>query len=65
MLAFLNILPIPAFDGGHMMFAIYEMVSGRKPSDKFLERAQTVGMIILMLLLLYANGNDLVRFFSK
>jgi regulator of sigma E protease len=63
MLAFLNILPIPAFDGGHMMFALYELVSRRRPSDKFMMRAQTVGMLILFALLLYANGNDIVRFF--
>jgi regulator of sigma E protease len=65
MLAFLNILPIPAFDGGHMMFAFYEMVTRRRPSDKFMMRAQTIGMVILILLLVYANGNDIVRFFFK
>ncbi|MCO5240936.1 MAG: RIP metalloprotease RseP [Chitinophagaceae bacterium] len=57
-LAFMNLLPIPALDGGHVMFTLYEMVSGRKPSDKFLEYAQIAGMIILFGLLLYANGND-------
>ncbi|HTN06960.1 RIP metalloprotease RseP [Agriterribacter sp.] len=57
-LAFMNLLPIPALDGGHVMFTLYEMVSGRKPSDKFLEYAQIVGMIILFGLLIYANGND-------
>jgi regulator of sigma E protease len=57
-LAFMNLLPIPALDGGHVMFTLYEMISGRKPSEKFLERAQIVGMIILLSLMLYANGND-------
>lgn len=57
-LAFMNLLPIPALDGGHVMFTLYEMISGRKPSDKFLEYAQVVGMIILFSLLIYANGND-------
>jgi regulator of sigma E protease len=58
MLAFMNLLPIPALDGGHVMFTLFEMVTGRKPSEKFLERAQIVGMIILLALMLYANGND-------
>ena len=57
-LAFMNLLPIPALDGGHVMFTLYEMLSGRKPSDKFLEYAQIVGMILLFGLMLYANGND-------
>lgn len=57
-LAFMNLLPIPALDGGHVMFTLYEMISGRKPSDKFMEYAQIAGMIILFGLLLYANGND-------
>ena len=57
-LAFMNILPIPALDGGHVMFTLYEMVSGRKPNEKFLEYAQMVGMALLLLLMLYANGND-------
>lgn len=60
-LAFMNILPIPALDGGHVLFLLYEIVTGRKPSDKFLERAQVVGMVILLALLLLANGNDIVR----
>ncbi len=64
-LAFMNILPIPALDGGHVMFLIYEVVTRRKPSDKFLEYAQMVGMFLLFALLLYANGNDLFRFFFK
>lgn len=60
MLAFMNLLPIPALDGGHVMFTIYEIVSGRKPSDKFLEYAQIVGMVILLALLLFANANDII-----
>jgi regulator of sigma E protease len=57
-LAFMNLLPIPALDGGHVMFTLYEMASGRKPNEKFMEYAQMVGMILLLLLMLYANGND-------
>jgi regulator of sigma E protease len=57
-LAFMNLLPIPALDGGHVLFTLYEMVSGRKPSDKFLEYAQIAGMVFLLALLLFANGND-------
>src|SRR5574344_2858499 len=60
-LAFMNILPIPGLDGGHVMFTLWEMITRRKPGDKFLERAQMVGMILLFTLLIYANGNDLVR----
>ncbi len=60
-LAIMNVLPIPALDGGHVLFLLYEMVTGRKPSDKFLEYAQIVGMMILLALLLYANGNDIIR----
>lgn len=60
-LAFMNILPIPALDGGHVMFLLYEMVSGRPPSDKFLEKAQTIGILIVLSLLLYANGNDVYK----
>jgi regulator of sigma E protease len=57
-LAFMNLLPIPALDGGHVLFTLGEMITGRKPSEKFLERAQVVGMVILLALMLYANGND-------
>jgi regulator of sigma E protease len=57
-LAFMNLLPIPALDGGHVMFTLWEMITGRKPNEKFLEYAQLVGMIILLALMLYANGND-------
>ncbi len=64
MLAFLNVLPIPALDGGHALFTIYEMITGRKPSDKFLEYAQIVGMVFLFSLMIYANGNDFVRWAS-
>lgn len=64
-LAFMNILPIPGLDGGHVMFTLYEMITGKKPSDKFLERAQMVGMIILFALLIFANGNDIIRLFSR
>lgn len=60
-LAFMNILPIPALDGGHIMFVIYEIVTRRKPSEKFLEYAQMCGMLFLIALLLYANGNDIYR----
>jgi regulator of sigma E protease len=65
MLAVLNLLPIPALDGGHVMFLLYEMISGRKPSEKFLERATTVGMVLLLALLVYANGNDLFKLIFK
>jgi regulator of sigma E protease len=64
-LGIMNILPIPALDGGHVMFLIYEVVSGRKPSDKFLEYAQITGMILLLALLIFANGNDILRFIRK
>ncbi|MBQ7984857.1 MAG: RIP metalloprotease RseP [Bacteroidales bacterium] len=63
-LAFMNVLPIPALDGGHIVFTLWEMVTGRKPSVKFLEKAQMVGMIILFALLIYANGNDLFRWLT-
>lgn len=64
-LAIMNILPIPALDGGHVMFLFYEVVSGRKPSDKFLEYAQMTGMILLLALLIFANGNDIIRLLRK
>ena len=57
-LAFMNLLPIPALDGGHVVFTLYEMITGRKPNEKFLEYAQIVGMVLLLGLMLYANGND-------
>lgn len=64
-LAFMNILPIPALDGGHVMFLLYEVIARRKPSDKFLEYAQVTGMFLLFALLIYVNGNDIFRFFFK
>jgi regulator of sigma E protease len=64
-LAVMNILPIPALDGGHVMFTLWEVVTRRKPSDKFMERAQVVGMILLFALLIFAFGNDIYRFFIK
>jgi regulator of sigma E protease len=64
-LAVMNILPIPALDGGHVMFLLFEVVTGRKPSDKFLEYAQITGMILLFSLLLFANGNDILRLLRK
>lgn len=57
-LAFMNLLPIPALDGGHVLFTLIEMITGRKPSTKFLEYAQVVGMVLLLALMLYANFND-------
>ncbi|MBS2097769.1 RIP metalloprotease RseP [Carboxylicivirga linearis] len=64
-LAFMNILPIPALDGGHVLFLLYEIVTGRKPGDKFMEYAQITGMILLLGLLLFANGNDIFKAFFK
>ena len=64
-LAFMNILPIPALDGGHVLFTLYEMVTGRKPGDKFMEYAQMVGMVLLLLLMAYALGLDFWRFLFK
>lgn len=61
-LAFMNILPIPALDGGHVLFLLYEIIARRKPSDKFMEHAQMVGMFLLFALLLWANFNDVLRF---
>lgn len=65
MLGVMNLLPIPALDGGHVMFLLYEIITGRKPSDKFLEYAQTVGFFILIALLLFANGNDIYKAIFK
>ena len=64
-LAFMNILPIPALDGGHALFTLVEMITGRKPSDKFMEYAQMVGMILLLTLMAYALGLDFWRYFFK
>ncbi len=63
-LAIMNLLPIPALDGGHVMFTLYEMISGRKPNEKFLEYAQIAGMILLLVLVLYANANDIIKLFK-
>lgn len=60
-LAVMNILPIPALDGGHVLFLLVEIITRRKPSDKFLEIAQSVGLVILLALLIFANGNDIIR----
>lgn len=62
-LAFMNLLPIPALDGGHVMFLLYEMITGRKPSDKFLEYATIAGFVLILGLVLYANGLDILRWF--
>ena len=62
-LAFMNLLPIPALDGGHVMFLTWEIVTGRKPSDKFLENAQKVGMVLLLGLMTYAIFNDVYKLF--
>jgi regulator of sigma E protease len=63
-LAFMNLLPIPALDGGHVMFLLYEMISGRAPSDRFLENSQKVGMVILLSLMVFAIGNDILKIFK-
>jgi len=63
-LAFMNVLPIPALDGGHVMFLIYEIVTGKRPSDKFMEVSTMIGFFLLIAVVLYANGNDLFRAFS-
>jgi regulator of sigma E protease len=64
-LAFMNILPIPGLDGGHIMFLSYEIITGRKPSDKFMAKAEIIGFAILFALLIYANLNDVIRLFTK
>lgn len=64
-LAIMNILPIPALDGGHVMFLLYEVITRRKPNEKFMEYAQYAGMFLLLALLLYANGNDIARAIFK
>ena len=64
MLGFMNLLPIPALDGGHVVFTLWEMITGKKPGDKFLEYAQVTGFILLIVLLLFANGNDVFRLFN-
>lgn len=64
-LGVMNILPIPGLDGGHALFTLWEIITGRKPSDKFLEIMQYIGLAILFVLLVYANGNDIVRLFTR
>ena len=64
MLGVLNVLPIPLLDGGHAVFLIYEMITGRKPSDKFIETVSIAGLAILLLLVIYANGNDIYKLFN-
>ena len=63
-LGVMNLLPIPALDGGHVIFLLFEMITGRKPGDKFLEYAQIAGMVLLLSLVLYANGNDIFKLFK-
>ncbi len=65
MLAVLNVLPIPALDGGHVMFLTIEIITGRRPGDKFMEIAQIIGMVLLLALVLYANGNDIIKLFTR
>ena len=62
-LAFMNFLPIPALDGGYILFLIWEIITGRKPSDKFLEVANTIGFWLLLALMIFANGNDIFKAF--
>lgn len=62
-LAFMNILPIPALDGGHVLFLLYEIITGRKPSERFMEYAQTIGLLLLLALVLFANANDIMKLF--
>ena len=62
-LAVMNILPIPALDGGHILFLLVEIITRRKPSDKFMEVAETIGLIIVLGLVILANGNDIIRLF--
>jgi regulator of sigma E protease len=63
-LAFMNFLPIPALDGGYVMFLLYEMISGREPSEKFFENAIKVGMAILLLLMVFVFYNDIAKLFT-
>jgi regulator of sigma E protease len=60
----MNIIPIPGLDGGHILFTLWEIITRRKPSDSFLNVAQTIGMILLFALLILANGNDIIRIFK-
>jgi regulator of sigma E protease len=63
MLGVMNLLPIPALDGGHIVFTLYEMITGRKPSDAFLYVAQMIGLLLLFALMTLAFGNDIIRLF--
>ena len=65
MLAFMNFLPIPVLDGGYFIMLIYEMITGRKPSDRFMNVAMNIGMALLIALLIFANGNDIIKLFTK
>jgi regulator of sigma E protease len=64
MLAVMNLLPIPGLDGGHALFTLWEIITRRKPSDKFMEIMQWIGLALLLMLLVYANGNDIIKLFS-
>ena len=64
-LAFMNILPIPALDGGHVVFLLYEMITGKEAPQKVLEYAQMIGIVLLLTLMVYANGNDLIRWITS
>lgn len=64
-LGVMNILPIPGLDGGHALFTLWEIVTGRKPSDRFLEIMQYIGLAILLVLVVYANANDIIRLFAR
>ena len=64
-LALMNLLPIPALDGGHAVFLVVEMITGKPLSDKFLERAQIVGFVLLLCLMVFAFGNDIIKGFTK
>jgi regulator of sigma E protease len=64
-LAFMNVIPIPGLDGGHVLFLLYEMITGRKPSQKFVEYAQITGLLLLLALVIYANGLDIIRAIIK
>jgi regulator of sigma E protease len=63
-LAIMNLLPIPGLDGGHALFTLWEIITRRKPSDKFLEIMQYIGLALLLILLVYANGNDIIKLFK-
>jgi regulator of sigma E protease len=63
-LAFMNVIPIPGLDGGHILFTLWEIITRRKPSDNFLTYAQNIGMFLLLALMIFANGNDIWRWLS-